>query len=539
MTAVPPARQLTTEPDAAPSIEPAAVPTIEPAAGPATAPGGRRALLVWGVAVVAYFVAVFHRSSLGVAGVEAAARFGVGAALLAMFSVAQLAVYAAMQVPVGLLLDRYGSRRLLIVGATLMAVGQLAFALATDVRPAIAARMLIGVGDSMTFISVLRVVARWFPPRRNPLLVQLTAVLGQLGSLVSAVPLVVLLRGAGWTATYLGAAGFGLAAVVLLALGLRDAPAGPAGPPVPVAPAPRGTVRAAWSQTGTRLGLWTHFATQFSGTVFGLLWGYPFLVDGEGLSQATAALLLSLLTFAVLASGPLIGHLCGRLPYQRSVLVLTIVGSSALVWTVVLLWPGRAPLWLLVVLVLTLAANGPGSAIGFDYARTFNPPRQMGSASGIVNVGGFTASIGLIIGIGVVLDLLGPPGRHHPLSAYRWAFALQYLLWALGAVQVLRYRRAARRELAAWRSAALAPVAGLGPGWVPARSGRRARWRHRCAPAGASAAARRPGPSPWTGRQRGTSAGGTRSAGMEESTMDCIAPGPGAARTRRSGPGLR
>ncbi|HKS98027.1 MAG TPA: MFS transporter [Rugosimonospora sp.] len=398
----------------------------------------RRAFLAWGIAATAYLVAVFHRSSLGVAGIEAAQRFGVGAALLAMFSVAQLAVYAAMQVPVGLLLDRYGPRRLLLAGAALMAVGQLAFALAHDVRPAIAARVLIGVGDSMTFISTLRVIARWFPPRYNPVMVQLTGVLGQLGSLASAVPLVVLLHAAGWTATYAAAAGVGLAAVALVAVGLRDTPR-----PVPVPRQPEPTLRAAWSLLGTRIGLWTHFATQFSGAVFGLLWGYPFLVDGEGLAPGTAALLLSLLNVAVLL-GPAIGHLCGRLPYQRSMLVLSIVASSALMWTVVLLWPGRAPVWLLALLVLTLAANGPGSAIGFDYARSFNPPRQLGSASGIVNVGGFTASIILILGIGLVLDLLGA-GSHPALPAFRWAFALQYPLWIFGAVQVFRHRRKLRR----------------------------------------------------------------------------------------------
>ncbi|GAB3840112.1 hypothetical protein GCM10027610_047120 [Dactylosporangium cerinum] len=111
---------------------------------------------------------MFHRSSLGVAGVAAADRFGVGTSLLALLSVAQLAVYAGMQIPVGVLLDRFGSRRMLVGGGLLMVAGQLLFAYAHDIGPAIAARVLIGVGDAMTFISVLRVVAMWYPPRRNP-----------------------------------------------------------------------------------------------------------------------------------------------------------------------------------------------------------------------------------------------------------------------------------------------------------------------------------------------------------------------------------
>jgi MFS family permease len=406
----------------------------------------RRGLFVWGVGVFAYMVAVFHRTSLSVAGVTAAHRFGISASVLGLLSVAQIAMYAAMQVPVGALLDRFGSRRLLLTGTTLMAAGQLAFAFTADVWLAIAARLLIGFGDAMMFISVLRLIAQWLPPRRNPVFVQLTGVLGQSGAVASAVPVVLLLRDAGWTVTYVSAAALGLAAFGLITLAVRDRPAGAPAPSAP-ALAPRAAVRAAWAEPGTRLGLWTHFVTQFSGFTFGLLWGYPFLVEGEGLAPATAALLLSMLNVVVLFGGPVIGHLCGRLPYRRSVLVLAIAGATATAWTAVLLWPGRAPLWLLVLLVAVLAVNGPGSMIGFDYARTFNPARRLGSASGIVNVGGFIASILLILGIGVVLDALTPAGAAHSLSAFRWAFALQYLLWAVGAVQVLRYRNAARRRM--------------------------------------------------------------------------------------------
>jgi hypothetical protein len=120
-----------------------------------------------------------------------------------------------------------------------------------------------------------------------------------------------------------------------------------------------------------------------------------------------------------------------------------------------------------VVLTLVLAVNGPGSAIGFDYARTSNPASRLGGATGIVNVGGFCASILLIVGVGVVLDALTPAtaGGHHTLGAFRWAFALQYLLWAVGAVQVVRYRNATRRRMALRDPDALAA---LRRGLVPA-----------------------------------------------------------------------
>jgi MFS family permease len=333
------------------------------------------------------------------------------------------------------------------------------FALTSDVGPAIAARMLIGIGDAMTFISVLRLVTMWFPPRRNALMVQLTAVVGGLGAVVSASPLLLLLHRTGWTASFLAAAGLGLAAAALVFTTVRDAPGG-AGPQAPGAPPAGGRVglRAVWAEPGTRLGLWTHFVTQFSGLVFILLWGYPFLVQGEALAPTTAALLLTVLTAGSVATGPLVGHFCGRLPYRRSTLVLAITATTAAVWTVVLLWPGPAPLWLLTVLICVLALNGPGSAVGFDFARSFNPAHHIGRANGVVNVGGFAASILLTIAIGLALDVQTPVGSTYRPDAFRWAFALQYVLWAVGTIQVLRYRNATRRRLAAQDPVAFAAL---------------------------------------------------------------------------------
>ncbi len=211
----------------------------------------------------------------------------------------------------------------------------------------------------------------------------------------------------------------------------------------------RADLRDTWREPGTRLGMYTHLTTQFSGMAFGLLWGFPFLTVGQGLSPATAAGLLTLLVLFGMVFGPVLGQLCGRWPLRRSVLVFSILGATASVWTLVLLWPGRAPLPLLVLLVLVLATNGPGSMIGFDFARTTNPAHRIGSASGVVNVGGFTASLLAVLGIGIVLDLRTPgSSADYSLTSFRLAFALQYLLWAVGLAGVLRHRRELRARLA-------------------------------------------------------------------------------------------
>jgi MFS family permease len=408
-----------------------------------------RAYLVWGVALVAYAVAVFHRASLGVAAVDAQDRFSAGASAISLFLVLQLAVYAGLQVPVGVALDRFGSRRMILAGALTMAAGQLVLALATDVPTAISARVLVGAGDAMTFISVLRVIGLWFAGGTVPLITQLTGIFGQLGSIAAAYPLVALLHGTSWRTTFLGAAATGVLVAVLVLVALRDAPPGTVRPaPAGMAQMRRG-LAATWREPGTRIGLYTHLVTQFSGTVFALLWGYPFLVVGEGRSPGTAAALLTLLVVVGMAVGPVLGRLCGRWPLRRSVLVFTILAATVTVWTVVLLWPGRTPLPLLVVLVVVLGTNGPGSMIGFDYARTWNPAERLGSASGVVNVGGFVASLLTILAVGAVLDLLTPGGSTvYSLDAFRAALSVQYVFWAIGLVGVLRHRRQLRDRLA-------------------------------------------------------------------------------------------
>jgi MFS family permease len=425
--------------------------------------GGRRATAVWGTAVAVYFLAIFHRSSLGVAGLVAADRFHVSASQLSTFTVLQLLVYAAMQVPVGVLLDRFGPQRLLVVGTLLMTVAQLGFAWTGTYGGALAARVFVGMGDAMVFISVLRLIASWFPPLRSPLLTALTAGFGQAGALVAAIPLSRALASYGWTATFAASASVGLLLGLLTVLVVRDVP--PGAPPSRSVKDVRTVGRdlaLAWRDPGTRLGLWSHFTAQFASTVMGLLWGFPFFVHAEGRTEAQAAGLLTALVVVFILGGPVIGGYIARHPWNRSTVVLGIVAAMAASWTVVLLLPGPAPTWLLLLLVVTTGLGGPGSMIGFDLARTFAPASRLGSASGIVNVGGFVASLLTIFAVGVVLDLV-TPGRSTAYSgdAYRLAMCVQYPFWLLGGLQVWRYRYRARVHLADTQPEAFRDMSGL------------------------------------------------------------------------------
>ena len=407
-----------------------------------------RAWLVWGISVTAYTIGVLQRTSLGVSGLDAAKRFEISAGVLGTFAVVQLLVYAAMQIPVGAMVDRVGPRAMVVAGALLMAVGQAALALAESFPAALLARVLVGAGDAMTFISVLRLIASWFAPRQVPVLTQVTGLVGQGGQILSVIPLVAVLHTAGWTPAFLSAASLSVLAAVLTLVAVRDTPDG--GRSTDESPSwarIRHDLVSAWQHPGTRLGLWTHFTTQFSGTVFVMLWGYPFLISGEGLTRQSAGALFTVMVLSGMAAGPVIGVLVSRHPLRRSWLVLGIVGAVITVWTVVLSLSSPAPEWLLLVLVLVLSVSGPGSMIGFDYARTFNPPNRFGTATGIVNVGGFLAALVTILLVGLVLDLVGQ-GDSYTLSGFRVALSVQYLFWGVGLVGFLRTRHLVRARMA-------------------------------------------------------------------------------------------
>jgi sugar phosphate permease len=415
----------------------------------------RRALLVWGVAVAAYVVAIMNRSSFGVATLEVTERFGVSSALLASMAVAQLVVYALLQVPVGVLLDRYGPRALVATGALGMAVGQTVLALAPSAGFVLAGRVLVGAGDALTFVSVVRLAPAWFAVRRVPLMTQLTGSIGQLGQVLSAVPVVALLHAAGWRATFLSVAAAGLVAAIAVLAVVRDAPAaGPASrvgllrrpwrrDPRAAAPREPGALRAVLRDPGARLAFWMHFAGQFSNHVVVLLWGYAFFVEGQGRTAGEASALLTLNVVAAVVAGPVVGLLVGRHPGARMPLARGTTVAIGLAWLAVTVPASPVPLVVLGVFVVVVGVGGPTSLVAFDVARSCTPPARLGTATGFVNTGGFVGALATMLAVGVVLDRAG--GGVRDLEAFRAAFAWVALPWSVGFLGMVLGRRGARR----------------------------------------------------------------------------------------------
>jgi len=459
----------------------------------------RSSWLVWLAGVGVYFLAVLHRASLGVAGPQAVDRLNISATELGAFIMVQLGIYALMQIPAGMMLDRWGPRRVLLVATLVMGAAQLLFAFATNYPTALLARALLGVGDSAVFVAVLRLAAVWFPRGRYAVLTMLTGLAGMAGNLAATVPLVLALGGLGWTTTF---AITGATSLVYTLLLLRPAvaapyrqtdpadggePAGEGGtgpddehsseraaepeqeradePEQERAAEPeqerggeshperddetaKGTsspsrrrawaqVRAAWARPETRLGFWTHQATMTPGVVVSLVWGYPYLTEALGYSNEAAASQLSWYVVANLIASLFVGPIAGRRPTWRTAMAVAISAAGAIAIAVLVLWPGGHPPAAVVTAVFAvLALGGPASQIGFHLARDYNPAARLSTATGLVNVGGFSGAMIVAISVGAVLDVASA-GAAATLSDYRWAMAAIAVLVGVSTLALL------------------------------------------------------------------------------------------------------
>ena len=370
-------------------------------------------------------------------------RFSTSATQLASLAVLQLVVYAAMQVPVGLFLDRFGSRIMLAIGAIAMGLGQLLVSFAPNLQVAVLGRMLVGLGDACTFISMIRMVNNWLSGKAASRAQQWMATLGQLGQVASAIPFVWFLQRAGWSAAFGSLAAVGLLSASIVWLFALDSPNQHSLKQVSLAEV-FASLRKNVRESSTKMAFWTHFSTQSSGTMFALLWGVPFVTSGEGYSRTVASALLILFVLTNASLGPVLGALAARSEKIRSRIIIFSPLFGMLAWVVVLAWPTQVPVWMLVGLVLIIGVGGPASMLAFDYTRIYVKKSQLGVTNGYVNIGGFLASLLMMAAVGVLLDAINGGGgvsRLYSLQHFREALPIQFLITIFGMLMYLNQRK--------------------------------------------------------------------------------------------------
>ncbi len=397
-----------------------------------------------GLAGLAYLVAVTQRTTMGSVALDASVWFHTNAQQLSSLAVLQLLFYAGMQIPVGIMLDRFGSRRILAVGAVLMAAGQVVVGLSTLLPIAVLGRILVGVGDACTFISMMRMSNSWFNGRIASHLQQWLATIGQTGQILSAIPFAFLLHLAGWEPAFISAAALSLLVGTLVWLYAKENPAREVHHSTRLVDV-YSNLKKNIRKPITWLAFFTHFSTQSTGTTFALLWGVPFMVSALSLNRGVAGGFLTLFVITNASMGPLIGLFCAKFPARRHIFVLGVVGAIIAVWLLLIVHPGAPPAWMLALLVMVIGVGGPTSMVAFDYSKEAFPASELGATNGLINVGGFLASLTMMWIIGVSLDSQGGAVLY-TLAHFKVAFLLQLTVTALGLLGFTFSLRALRNK---------------------------------------------------------------------------------------------
>ncbi len=403
---------------------------------------------MWGLGAAFYLIGFYQRVAPAVITRELMSEFSLGAAALGNLAAFYYYSYVAMQIPAGVLADRWGPRRVLTAGAAIAAAGTLLFALAPGYAAAGLGRLLIGGSVGVAFVSMLKLAGHWFAPTRFAMLSGLALACGVLGAVSAGVPLRLLVNAFGWHNVFTVAAGVTALLGVAIWLAVRDDPVecGYASY-APAAPARHAPILQSVRRALATRNVWLVFlisgAVSGPALTFGGLWGVPFLSTHYALTTSQASMITSFLLVCWAVAGPFVGALSDRLRRRKPLYALGSV-LAAVGWCAALLVP-HLPLPLLVALLGFTGCASSAVMVGFAIAKESAPAALAGTAGGIANMGNMLGGMIMQPAVGWVLDqrwtgTLANGVRVYDFGAYRAGFTLM-LVWLAAALVLLVFVR--------------------------------------------------------------------------------------------------
>ena len=413
--------------------------------------GKSYAWLVWSLAAISFGYAFFHRVTPSVMVSDLMAEFAVSGAVLGTLSALYFYPYVLLQVPLGAMLETFGTRILLSGCLLLAGVGSILFGLAHSIEVAYLGRFLIGFGSSVGFLGSLALASKWFPPHRFAFLAGLSMFVAMTSGMVAQAPLAYLIDIYGWRANILalGTAGFALSLLVFLFV--RNQPAS-----LEPATARPLANREKWRELGSALkavmrnaDVWkvSLVAATMSGPmlVIGGLWGTPFLMVKFDLSRPEAAFFMSLLLLGWAVGAPVSGWLSDYIGRRKPILVTGLVLICIMLAIVTGL--EDLPLGVVVACFVMVGMSGGGMTASFGLVKDVMPASLAGAATGVVN--SMTVASGAILQpfVGLALDLQWDGGfvdgaRHYAEGDFRIAFTLVLAAAVIGLVTAVTLREA-------------------------------------------------------------------------------------------------
>lgn len=380
------------------------------------------ALPVMAALCAAYFVSQFYRASVAVIAPDLALELGLSPAALGALTGAFFLAFGATQIPLGILLDRFGPRFTMAALLLVAVVGALVFAAAANPIVLTLGRALMGVGCAGVFMGSVVVCARWFPPDRLATAAGVVLAVGGTGSLMAATPLAFAAEHIGWRGAFVAMAGLTAVMACVVFVLVRDAPPGH-----PF----HGRRRESLGDTlrGLRevlanprlpyIAIMAFVAYSAMATVL-TLWAGPYLADVHGLDGVARGNVL-LLSAGALIAGPLCyGPLDRLLDTRKWIVVVGALATIAVLLTLACV--PAPPLWFAVTLLTLLGFVGSFSIMVMTHGRACFPERLVGRAVTLVNFANFTGVAVMQYAAGAIVGTFATVDGTAPEVAYRAAF---------------------------------------------------------------------------------------------------------------------
>jgi predicted MFS family arabinose efflux permease len=404
------------------------------------------AWLVWGLGACLYLIAFYQRVAPAVMTRELSRDFGLSAASLGNLSAFYFYGYVLVQIPTGLLADRWGPRRVLTFGAAMTAAGTLLFALAPGVEWASAGRFAIGCAAGVAFVSMLKLATHWMPPKRFAKVTGIALTTGVVGATLAGVPLRAAVDAFGWRGVMVASAIVTALVAVAIWTVARDDPSerGYASYYPSDAKAPEQGSIFTYLREALRhrnILLMLVVPGGYSGLVltFAGLWGVPWLVTTRGFTPSQAAATASMMLIAWSLSTIAYAHWSERIGRRKPVLAAGLT-ATVLSWAALVFLPD-VPRAVTVALIAVVGIASGAVMLTFAFAKESVPHALGGTVSGITNMGMMLGTMVMQPVVGIILDLnwrgaLVDGARIYDAAAYRAGFAAM-LAWAVLALGLL------------------------------------------------------------------------------------------------------
>lgn len=402
--------------------------------------------VVFGSVLLAYFLIVSQRTAPGLITDQLMGEFQVTAAIIGLISSVQFFAYAGLQIPSGLLSDRFGPNHFLIIGTFLAGVGTVLYSVATHEYLLMVARLIVGVGDSTIFINLVLILTQWFMGREFIKLLGLVSLTASVGSLVATVPFSMWISVTGWRAHFLTVGSILILLSGLLYFVLVVKPRGKFEEDEKNEKARREGIGAILLRTFSSRQAWATFLCHFGivGAYVGFIgsWGVPFGIQIFHMSRAEASGLMMVGLIGAMIGGPLISWVTSRLLSIKK--IYSIIHLMVFISWIGMFILGDHPSYMGVMIFLFLIGFGNGaSSLTFAVVRESFQAEEVGVVTGFANTGGFLSAVLLPIIFGKVLDLFSQDSLN---VGYHYGFIIPVLFSLLGLVGVL-FIKENRKEL--------------------------------------------------------------------------------------------